>query len=144
MSAKPKALTKSYLKELDAAESHLKASLAEVRRLRNRGHGQKAPAMTAAVLAGGPTLNAASAKQVAVYNQLIGLFGADGKPVALIEPQTVLGAFPLGYTNATLANFYANKVDPWFGCTVTIADVGIAGTVWQLVLAIIAAGGEPR
>lgn len=88
---------------------------------------------------------AASKLKKDVYEQLLGLFASDHKPIGAVRPETVLGeAYPLGYTPGSLSNFYAYKVDPWFVVTITTGKVGPNKTVEDLVDAIISGGGKPR
>lgn len=83
----------------------------------------------------------AASSRVEIFIRLQALFTADHQPGHLVRPETVLGEFPLGYTNSALNDFYDVFVNPAFGVTITTASVGTDGTVNDLMDAIIAQGG---
>lgn len=83
----------------------------------------------------------AASSRVEIFKRLQALFTADHQPGHLVRPETVLGEFPLGYTNSPLNDFYDVFVNPAFGVTITTGSVGTDGTVNDLMDAIIAQGG---
>lgn len=139
MKKPPKSLSKDFHKHLLDTEKHLLSNLKVVRALRRRSGGPavKAMAAHAAAPAGQP-------KRVKIYDQLLGLFAAAGKPSGLIRPETVLGGALLGYDDQGLEDFYDVRVNPWFGSGVTTGGVGTDGTVGDLVIAIDNTNGQPR
>lgn len=140
-----KPLDAKFQAELEAVNASLSFSLAAVKKLlKKTPKKQASPATVKSLTVAAKLASPQTSKKKRIYDQLIGLFASDGKPVAEIDPTTVLEVHPLGYTGGALANFYTFKVNPWFSCTITTAIVGTDKTVWDLVTAIDTAGGTPR
>lgn len=79
-----------------------------------------------------------------IYEQLLHLLGAIGKPTNQIGSHTpLLGGPPIGFTAATLQNFLTQKVTPHFHCNPPVRNAHIAAPklMMNLVDAIIAKGG---